>query len=760
MPYTITVKQTAPNAVAEHVVVTDVDFPAGFSIDSASYAVSGIDRPYSISNVEGGFKFTTDQLKYGETVTIQFNSKADKSLNGKVVPNTVKASADFCEDKTASTSAYINSPKMHVDKTVTKHTGKYNVGDKVNYKITLTQINEGCFMRDIWLDDVLETKGVTFDRSSLLIMNADHDELVKGVDYNIKWWYEGDEITGFALQFIGKYANMGYVNNPQTPAASDARGAATGAYSNLNLIDKIIITYSTTIENADLAGKEIKNTASSPATPNTNGDKIRDDDSIPSGGDSDNEVVTPQTPVVEVDKTADKTEFNPGDTGSYTVTLKNTTVNTTATKIVFKDAFDTKGIKYQLDTVKVTLDGKDITKNCKTTLSEDGLSMTVTTNTDLPYGSVMQLTYDVKYGADMEAGTDITNKVTAVPENAPSVDADYAVHLINPPEPEEPAKPQLSIQKAVDKTSVTVGESANYTVTVSETVKDAAAHQVVIEDALDTEGVAIQAQSIKVALDGKDITDSCTITVAENKLSYTIETHQDMTDSNKIVVTYTVDFKNAELAGKNVTNVAVASSPDTPPVTTTVDVPVEVPAELIMDKSVDKETYKAGDILHYTITTTAKNGTVENVVITDTVNSKKLEYSKNIKVLLGETDITDSCKITYSDYSFMIETGKDLAEGETITVTYSGKAAGNQNIVNTATATGDNVDEQSDTCTVTPVLPPAIHRNPGGGTSPHTGSDNLPLFAGAGLGAAGLSILLYLGIKKKHALKLAKAAMK
>lgn len=69
-----------------------------------------------------------------------------------------------------------------------------------------------------------------------------------------------------------------------------------------NWTDKMIVTYEATITDEATLSTDLKNTFSVPATKNTNGDLIKDDELIPSGGGQDDADVKMKTPTLEITK--------------------------------------------------------------------------------------------------------------------------------------------------------------------------------------------------------------------------------------------------------------------------------------------------------------------------------------------------------------------------------------------------------------------------------------------------------------------------
>ena len=186
--------------------------------------------------------------------------------------------------------------------------------------------------------------------------------------------------------------------------------------------------------------------------------------------------------------------------------------------------------------------------------------------------------------------------------------------------------------------------------------------------------------------------------------------------TTKLVVTYSMKAGD-ELAGKDIKN--YAESPNTKNtngdlIPNDEDIPSGgdyseaktkgEPPQMTHEKAVKEKKTAKGDTLHYTLTTKGKIGIAENVVITDTVTSKNLKYDKkSVKVMKNKDDITKSCKITFGEYNFTIETKTNLTKADTITVTYSATATNDKKVDNVSTAKADNIDPIKAKQTVTPT---------------------------------------------------------
>ena len=512
---------------ANYVVVKDTDFPSGLHIDEKSYKVSGFNsdlkepdgsaRKYEIKNVDGGFQFSTRYLQYGENLTIEFDATADKTTNGTHVKNTAVVSSDGVDDKSDKETVYINSPKMDVQKSVSEdrnlkegETPVYKVGDTINYKVVVKNINKGTFARDMVFTDKIttnagETPGVKIDSNSIKVYDLNMHPYTQGSNAEgttgTKGDYTIDDLkdnpNGFTIHFTKP--NMGYYEDTTIPAvtkASDGTESASSEasinshynfdkdYKGLNLMKGYIITYTASVTDSKLAGKTIDNVAVSQPGKNTNGDEIKNDPNIPSGKGEDEKNVKLQgdSPQLKITKSSDKRTYNVGETGHYTVTVTNPEKGTTAKNCIIKDQFDLTGMEIDKSSIKVAKNGTDITGQCGIDTVQTGVSADNSSNSKLYNGYIITpkgddanlsngdkytVTYDVKFTSSSLEGKNLRNVARATSDNCTDVTTEDATPV--------DVGSDLTAVKTSDPISGTIvkgGKAIKYTVTVNNTSKE------------------------------------------------------------------------------------------------------------------------------------------------------------------------------------------------------------------------------------------------------------------------------------------------
>lgn len=604
IPYTITIKQTNPDAVAYLVEAEDTDLPEGFVIDKESIKAEGGTDPSATVEGERNIKIAAKYLRYGETLKVTFTGKAEKTLNGKVVPNEVigRAWGTHENDKSTwdrdHTSVYINSPKLNIVKEDMSKKHVYKAGDVINYKATITNVNPGTFMRHLYTVDVSETDGLSLDKSSIVIKNERNVTLKEGTDYRIETWddgqntmpmdnigYEGKDYTietsketaentgdelpnenhgGFYIRFMGKYRNMGY-DDKTIPATNDERGKVvtyltedlrnleaehginyTKDYENLNLQGKLILSYNMKVDN-DLAGTNINNFIRVPATLNTNGIMINNDDKIPSGGDFARTNETIEEPIVDNDKEVEEDWAEEGKELHYTLTGENTSRNT-AKDIVIEDEVKTQNFTYKQDSLKIIFKGEDITNDVKITFSDETsekpFSFKIETGRNFEAGEKFTVTYsgtvigskeDLAKKFNVKTGT-VYNTFTLSGSNFKPIEADSEV---SPP----PQHVKSVKENQHDGPEGQINE-LHYTLN-SKNDTDSTLKNVVITDEILTNNLVYN-EDVKIALNGEDVTDKVKITYVKDSTNprFIIETGMDLAKGDEFVTTYSGKVTN------------------------------------------------------------------------------------------------------------------------------------------------------------------------------------------------------------------------
>lgn len=549
--YTVKISHATDMCDASDVVAQDTDL-GNFDLDLETAKVTGV-TDYRLEPMTGGWSFTTPKLAKGQTATIQFQARAKKILNGTIVPNVATVKCFAVPEKSDKEEIYVNSPKMEVKKHAER--SGYAVGETVDYVVEVTQINEGCFMRNVKLTDDIQTEGVKLLPGTLIIMDKAGKDVTKDMDVT----FNGNK--GFHIETGENFAGPSGTIPPTVKGVSP--------YEDLEFNTYLKIEYSAKLASDDLAGTDVENAAISPATENTNKETIKDDPDIPSGGGEDQAIVPVRGAELKITKASDKRQYKVGETGIYTVKVEQIRPDYAAKNVVIEDRFEEEGMEIQAGSVQVNHEGDDITEDCEITLDEDAAGYRVETGRNLAFGEEMRVTYDVAFLSEDLAGQEVTNAALTSADNAGEKETDHVVELlekdpaITPAEPEN-KEAELDIRKTSDKELYEVGDPIHYALTVS-SIGEKAAEQVVITDEIQTEGVSLVKDSIIVKdPEGNDMTETCEIQATEN--GFDIHTGLDLEPGETMKVAYQA-MADQTVAGEKVENVSVADSDNTEEVT-------------------------------------------------------------------------------------------------------------------------------------------------------------------------------------------------
>lgn len=737
--YEVLAKNTAPaGTVAKDVVISDVTLPEGLALNYDSIEISEVSDSgtKTFSKASGGngntikyhvagtadvtnklnpehYNETQDKtpvitvekkgngfvvkdslMAGGASLKISYNANAlenDKvDVNGSEIRNEATATASNLakvDGKVptikADTTVYINSPRLKIEKKA--DSGDYEVGDNVSYTINVVNTHKGTIARNLVYTDELKTKGVQILTGTIALYDTEGYELREGgtlageVDYKKQAKTDGFTLTTRKhLVVDGNYDkyDLAQGKNPET------QNAWNPSYVNTKKETLMSIKYDMKITDKALAGKEILNVATAVS-----------DEALKVTTD---ETVKPKGPEPTPEKSVDRTNPAVGEDVTFTLRFTNNNAGTVAKDVKIKDFMNESNmVKIREDSLKVTLDNKDITKECKITYNDSKDGFEIETGKDLAQSQAIVVSYkaEVLLAA---AGKDLVNTTGVNCTNNP--EWKYAETPFSPVDP----TPDLKIEKKSDKINYSVGDTGHYTVKVTQTADNATARNVVIEDAFDNEKAILDTKTIKLTdSKGKDITKE--VSIAGTPSGYKIETGKNLAQNEFFTVTYDVLFTDQTLGGEEVTNVAKTHADNVPEKTTTVTVKIEKP-ELEVTKTSDKKVYSYEDTAHYTVKTeeVKENATAYNVVIDDQLQvsgAKVLAETIKISDKDGK-DFTDKCEIECKGTGYTIKTKRDLTKGETFTVNYDvvfeDRSLIDNYVPNVVKVTADNASAQTE----------------------------------------------------------------
>lgn len=674
--YTVKVSHQSENCEATDLVIRDTDLE-DFDLELSEAKVNGV-SDYSLKPVAGGWELRTPYLEKGKEIIIQFTARAKKTLNGTIVPNTARLKCFGVPEKSDKEEVYINSPKLKVTKeTDRKH---YKVGDTIDYILEISQINKGCFMRDVILTDTIETEGVKILPGTIIVLDKNGKDRTASMDVTIK-------DRTFTIQTKRNFSDSSESIPPKEQGKEP--------YKDLELTGYLKVCYSAKIASDGLSAAEIVNKAELPSRPNTNDEPIKDDPDIPSGGTETEHKAPIAGAELRIEKTSDKRQYQVGEIGLYTIKIEQTREDYQAENVVIRDRFETKGVVIDKESLKVFHNKTDITKNCRIDMTDD--SYEIKTGQNLPYGETMRVTYKVKFVSKELKDTELTNTAAVKADNAKEKETDHTVEIGDVPV-------ALEIEKTSDKKEYEPGEPIHYSLKVTST-GTYKAEQVEIKDELKTKGLSLDPKSIEVTdAKGESITKDCGIEVKGN--AFLIKTGKDLEPGDWLAVSYTA-AADESLQGKEAENLAVTKADNTPEKETNHTVDITEPSSgLQIVKESDKTRYAPEEPIQYALTVTATGPyAAKNVVIRDEIKTKGALLDAECITVEDDkgADITKACDIETTERSFVIKTRRDLEPGKWIRVKYraeADKSLAGKEVENTAAASADNAEPAQDDHTV------------------------------------------------------------
>ena len=331
----------------------------------------------------------------------------------------------------------------------------------------------------------------------------------------------------------------------------------------------------------------------------------------------------------------------------------------------------------RLDSTKVTISTADNNKKVIATFNPDYLQAE---NGGMPYqGETYALVVKaVVNGSAYNAGEDPFVNQGFSNINGTEMDAGDV--------PMTAAIPKLAIDKSVSKREWQVGDSVDYTVTVSQTGENATAKNVAISDLSIPQGLALsdcQATGVQ----------GVTVTRKNNTWTAVVPS---MAQGETVTITFHCTAKEAA-NGKVTTNTAKAKADNAPEVQDSAEVYINT-ANLAITKTADAYEKKQGEAVNYTVKVrNTKTGTVaRNVVISDLSLPAGLELTGTPALSGVPNGEKGTAERSGTGWVARIT---NLPAGQEVAVTFSCTATGAINgkeTVNTAKAKADNASEVQD----------------------------------------------------------------
>ncbi len=525
---------------------------------------------------------------------------------------------------------------LNVVKTASPTTG--SPADVITYAVDITNNSQGV-VNDVYFDETLDANttyrpgglSCTLTRSggSAQAQSVEVDNLADGADTT-------PDAESTAWRNFRVANSLTEANNQW----------------DLNVGDSIHCNYQVTINPGVPAGTILRNVVVATGD-DKNGDQTGE---TPTTGTDDAVVTVVAPPALQVIKSASSTTAVPGDTITYTVTLRN---NTAA--IVYDSFFDETLAQYTTykapsmscsytpnggSAVARTFEIDNLADGVDTTPDAESValrnfrvtgSLTENSNTwDLNQNDVVTCVYQVTVDPTAPAGTNLINNVVAhgddkngdQPNETDLTDnGSTTVTIVAPP--------VLQVTKSANKTNVSPNDIVTYTVVLKNNAP-APAYDVFFNETLPQyltykapsmscsytpSGGAAQVRAFEIdnLVDGLDSVPDAESTALRNfRVAGSLTENNNTWDLNQndiITCTYQVTVDPNAPANTSLTNVVVGHADDkngdqpnetdlTDNGTTTVTVVVPAGPVLTVVKTADKSSVNAGDIVNYTIKAT------------------------------------------------------------------------------------------------------------------------------------------------------------
>ena len=662
--YKLTIREIREGVTAKQVVIRDSFNTDGVEIqlDTLEVKLNGKEiKDVKIILDSNGFVIETGKdLKVVDKIEVLYHVLfKEASLDGAYVVNTATAKGSNTAEETQDNRVLVvdENPSLEVTKTSDKQ--YYKVGETGHYSVTVAQNTKAATARNVIIKDEVMTEGARILPESIVIRNTagrvmDEAEL----EHND---------TRYTI-FTGKDLAYG---------------------------EKFTVTYDVLFEKESLAGKDILNVARATC------DNLKTEQKDPGP-----QKITDGLTVYKTAEPQTGSLVKNGDVITYHIAVQNTSEETKKVVLV-KDR-----IPEYTEYVEGSAEGSDLVSADVKELQ--GKAYTVFVIQNLKAGAVETVSFQVKVKDAPQDGMILNvaqvRETKAAPEDITEDtwnhegfrNTNETVHYLDTRWVKDSNTVyidagKLSIEKTSDKLNYAVGETGYYTLTVTQQREGAVSKNVAVEDSLKERGAVIQADTIQVKKNGKELSGAVMET---SEMGFSIQTGTDLSYGDEITITYEVLFQEASLAGKTVHNVALVRDDETaqgeePKDDNTVTVGK---SGLLINKTSDKESYKVGEIAHYTleVRTAADEFTAENVVIRDVMKQQGANVvSGTVKVYLDEKRL-DTVDVEEIDNGFVIATHTDLSGVQVMRVTYDvtmeKESLAGRDIQNAATADADNTD--------------------------------------------------------------------
>ncbi|MDO4339887.1 MAG: isopeptide-forming domain-containing fimbrial protein [Eubacteriales bacterium] len=728
--YQVVVENQAAGTVARNVTIWDTSMPAGLALAAPdAVSISGIpetiadpaagtpDQPSQINPEwyqetaqkqvgyefvpEGsGWRLNISDLPSGMPVTIQFQCTVTEEVNGMESINAAAVQAENAPVQTDDAEIYVNTAVLSIEKTVRnpyleqgdgREPYEFRVGETVEYQVVVNNLQKGSIARNLVISDVSLPEG-------LRLADGEDALSVSGIPVTILNPVAGTDDMGNQLD----PDNYNEVVEKQVEYQLTREGTGW----RLNISDLPYQTPVTVvfrcIAQEELNGFEVINTARASAY---NGAEV-----------TDTSKVWINTPVLKIEKTADKPTYKYGDIATYRIKVTQEQIGCVARNVTVSDVIETAGVRLLKDSIVLLNENGDMV-DAGVEANDNNVFLVHTQRAlvkdrgysiyDGDKGGVFEQVLYNPLDCKAESQMIVEYQAAVIDENLAGKTV-HNVAVVNssegyPSEDEETVEinsPILDIVKESDQKEYFVGETGYYKLTIRQLREDVTAENIVIEDALDHPGAVIQTDSILIKKNTFPL-EGASLEASAN--GFRIVTGTSLNDADKLEIFYKVIFESPDLDNAVVKNRAWAKGDNTPEEISEHEVLVgDIRPTLVVEKKSDKEVYKPGETGYYQvkITQTEKDAVARNVMLRDILqDSGAILDKKSVKIFDRKGVELDRPEIEATDTGYTIHTGMELAYQEFLLVEYQvqfTETVKNAEILNVAMATADNIHPEEE----------------------------------------------------------------
>ncbi len=749
--YRIVVNNTAAGTIAKDINITDIGLPEGLVLSGGTDSVEilGVQQQinYPIPDKksgqayesrpveahmeasESGFRFYCSHLPYSQPVTLIFHCTAQENANGHESVNAASVSASNASEQSDDAEVYVNTGEFRIEKTADHY--EWQVGEEVEYTVKVENVNDGTIARNVTIWDTQMPEGLALVSDDSVSVNGIPQSIIQPVagtedipnELNPEYYSETEEKT---------------VNYELLPE---------GAGWRLNISDlpagcPVIVTFRCVVTE-EVNGMESVNIAN-----------VQAENAPETSGDAEIYVNTAvldiqksfQNPYLETGDGREENEFRVGEQIDYQVVVNNVQKGSIARNVVISDRSLPEGLTLSGEEGAVTVEGvptviqdpvteTDDTGNqinpenysntaekavsCQVLRQDNGWTVMIS---DLPY----QIPVTVKFrctATESINGMEVVNTAQAYADNASAVKAAAKIWVNSP---------VLHAEKTADQKTCKFGDIITYRVKMTQDQKGCVAREVILQDTVNTDGVKLLADSIRlldengdqieaaveagdqtfILRTGRNLIKDEPYSICDNARGGVLEQIMpnplNCTAQKSMTVQYQVKVTEVQKPDFKICNKAVVNSKENIPDSDETEIEVIRPVLDIVKES-DKEEYMYGERGYYklTIHQLKENITEKNIVVEDELRTPGAILDPDSIVIKKNGELVKDTVIDCSDSGFVIRTNTDLSDRDVMEVRYEvifeQGNTGKETIINRAGARGEISEEVYDENQVTVI---------------------------------------------------------